>query len=224
MKKLLIILIFGSLSYNSNGQVQENYLTSTDELIYEFLPAVVDSMYKDFRLPIPIPPPVPGLNEKDSLEYIQKMEESWEHYYSERERLKNSPSKIFIGIANTIRMTETVHINLFKSEFNVEIDSMSLKNNYLKPINLERIKNQDKFDFKLGSFYLNKDDIWKNKGENLFMGIVSISNIIFDKTGSYGVFTATYGCGKLCGYCTRFYLKRIKGEWEIIRTKNYCVS
>ena len=82
----------------------------------------------------------------------------------------------------------------------------------------------DKFNFKLASFYLNKDEIWQNKGENLFMGIVSISNIIFDKTGSYGIFTATYGCGKLCGHCTRFYLKKVNGIWEIIQTKVYCVS
>src|SRR5690606_28994956 len=145
-------------------------------------------------------------------EYIQKIDESWEHYYSERERLKKLPTKVFIGIADTIPMIETSHIKSFKKEFNVEIDSFSLKNNYRKPINLKRIKNQDKFDFKLASFYLNKDDIWQNKGENLFMGIVGISNIVFDKTGSFGVFTATYGCGKLCGQCTRFYLRRVNGK------------
>lgn len=203
---------------------RKNFLTSNEELIYELLPAVVDSMYIDFRLPIPLPPPIPGLDKKDSLDYIKKMEKSWEFYYSEKERLKNLPGKILIGIADTIRTLEIPHIKSFKREFNVEIDSFNLKNNFLEPIELEKIKTQEKFDFKLASFYLNEDDMWQDLGENFFVGIVSISNIVFDKTHSYGVFTATYGCGKLCGHCTRFYLKRVNGKWEIIRTKNYCVS
>ncbi|MEO2071555.1 MAG: hypothetical protein ABGW99_09485 [Zunongwangia sp.] len=224
MKKIVIILIFGFVCHNIYSQDQKHFLTSNEDLIYELLPAIVDFMYRDFRLPIPLPPPMPGLSKKDSLEYSRKIDESWEHYYSERERLKNLPTKIFIGIADTIAKVENSHIKLFKKEFNVAIDSFSLNYNSRKPINLERIKNQDKFNFKLASFYLNKDEIWQNKGENLFMGIVSISNIIFDKTGSYGIFTATYGCGKLCGHCTRFYLKKVNGIWEIIQTKVYCVS
>ena len=224
MKKSVIILIFGFLCHNIYSQDQKHYWASNEDLLYELLPAVVDSMYRDFRLPIPLPPPMPGLSEKDSLEYIRKIDESWEHYYDEKGRLKNLPTKVFIGIADTISTTENSHIKSFKKEFNVEIDSLSLKNNSRKPINLVRIKNQDKFDFKLASFYLNQDEIWQNKGENLFMGIVSISNIIFDKSDSYGVFTATYGCGNLCGHCTRFYIKKVNGNWEITESKTYCVS
>ena len=224
MKKSIIILIFGFLCHTTYSQDKENNFTSNEELIYELLPAVVDSMYIDFRLPIPLPPPIPGLNKKDSLDYVQKMEESWKFYFSEKERLKNLPTKISIGISDTIRTLEIPHIKSFKRELNVEIDSSNLKAQFIKPINPGRIKSQDKFDFKLASFYLNKDDIWQDIGENSFMGIVSISNIVFDKTHSYGVFTATYGCGKLCGHCTRFYLKKVKGKWIIIRTKNYCIS
>ena len=224
MKRSIIILIFGFLCHTSYCQDQGNYLTSNEELIYELLPAVVDSMYIDFRLPIPLPPPIPGLNKKDSIDYVQKMKESWELYYSEKERLKNLPTKISIGIVDTIRTLEIPHLKTFKREFNVEIDSSTFKNKILEPIELERIRSQEKFDFKLASFYLNKDNIWQEIGEDSFMGIVSISNIVFDKTHSYGVFIATYGCGKLCGHCTRFYLKRVNGKWEIIRTKNYCVS
>ncbi|WP_282019216.1 hypothetical protein [Salegentibacter mishustinae] len=224
MKKIIIILIFGFLYQPSYSQNQNKYLTSNEELIYELLPTVVDSMYIDFRLPIPLPPPIPDLNKKDSLDYVQKMKESWKLYYSEKERLKNHPTKISIGIVDTIRPLEISHLKAFKRELNVKIDSSNFKDKILGPIELERIRCQDKFDFKLASFYLNKDNIWQEIGEDSFMGIVSISNIVFDKTHSYGVFTATYGCGKLCGHCTRFYLKRVNGKWEIIRTKNYCIA
>lgn len=224
MKKILIILIFGFLYHTSYTQNQKKHLTSNEELIYELLPAVVDSMYIDFRLPIPLPPPIPDLDKKDSLDYVQKMKESWELYNAEKERLKNLPTRISIGIVDTVQTLEISHINSFKREFNVEIDSSAFKDKILEPIELERIKSQEKFDFKLASFYLNKDNSWQEIGEDSFMGIVSISNIVIDKTHSYGVFTATYGCGKLCGHCTRFYLKKVNDKWEIIRTKNYCVS
>ena len=82
MKKSVIILIFGFLCHYIYSQDHKDYLTSNEDLLYELLPAVVDSMYRDFRLPIPLPPPMPGLSEKDSLEYSQKIDESWEHYYS----------------------------------------------------------------------------------------------------------------------------------------------
>ena len=155
MKKIVIILIFGFVCHNIYSQDQKHFLTSNEDLIYELLPAIVDFMYRDFRLPIPLPPPMPGLSKKDSLEYSRKIDESWEHYYSERERLKNLPTKIFIGIADTIAKVENSHIKLFKKEFNVAIDSFSLNYNSRKPINLERIKNQDKFNDNADYFTFN---------------------------------------------------------------------
>ena len=60
--------------------------------------------------------------------------------------------------------------------------------------------------------------------EGMFMGIVSVSNIVFDTTRTKGVLTAGYACGNLCGYAFRIYIELKDGEWNIIEMKLYEIS
>ena len=216
--QLAVLLIFNFLSCSSPDPQLER------EVLYGILPAVTDSMVRDFRLPIPLPPPRPGLNLKDSLEYSRRMTQSKIDYKKQREELEKDTVRLEVGMVLEVNAIEEVHVARFLKEEKVTADSQSLKTNKEFQLELERIKGQEKFHFKPSSTYLTQEGKLNSRPEGMFMGIVSVSNIVFDTTRTKGVLTAGYACGNLCGYAFRIYIELKDGEWNIIEMKLYEIS
>lgn len=133
-------------------------------------------------------------------------------------------TRLVVGVDLKVIPIEEVHIFRFLEEKEVRPDSVSLKSNQEFQLGLERIKEHEKFIFKSASSFLTQNGKLNSTPEGLYIGIISISNIVFDDSRTKGVLTAGYACGNLCGYSFRIYIELQQGTWNISEMKMYSIS
>ncbi|HEY9185822.1 MAG TPA: hypothetical protein VIM94_10895 [Salegentibacter sp.] len=208
MRVVLPLIILLQLSCSTVGQNKSDSINEK-EIMIELLPILVEELYTDFRLSLP--PPPPPSNEKDSVEIIRQ----WEKEYLEKvEEIKKDTSLIVIAVYDTIYELDERERQKITSHF-TEVDSVpnsDYKTGY--KIELNKVRS-DKFRFKYRSEFPEGREIWRKDYPFLFSGIATFSRIQFDESGKFGVLTATYGCGKLCGHSATIFLRRDSVGWKI---------
>ena len=155
---------------------------------------------------------------------LMKPQFDWKNYDKQKDSISRDTSKIKIGVHQEVHKIGEVHVQRFVEELGVTADAESLKNNEEFQLEIKNIRKQKKFEFTDPSPYLTHEGDFKPDGDELFMGIVTVSNIIFDTSGTKGVLTAGFNCGRLCGYGYRVYIELVKGKWRIKKMELYVLS
>ncbi|MDT0648478.1 hypothetical protein RM545_17455, partial [Zunongwangia sp. F260] len=212
MRIVLSLMILLQLSCSIVGRNKSDSIHEK-EIMIELLPILVEELYTDFRLSLP--PPPPPSNEKDSVEIIRQWEKA---YFEKVEAIEKDTSLIVIAVYDTIYELDEREREKITSHFK-EVDSVpnsDYKTGYKIALNKVR---SDKFKFKYRSEFPEGREIWKKDYPFLFFGIATFSRIQFDKSGNFGVLTATYGCGKLCGHSATIFLRKDSDGWKIDEVK-----
>ena len=82
-------------------------------------------------------------------------------------------------------------------------------------IDINSIPLNKNFKFKDISQFTNSLDVWNKKYDFVFSGFFNVSRILFNESKTYGILSASYTCGGLCGEGHIIYIKKIKGKWVI---------
>ena len=205
-----------------------NDLEFEKTVMTEIFPSLIDSTCIDsriFLLPPPLGKPIYDKNDKyigRDTTAIMTERENWE---KEIEKIKNDTSKIVLAFNPIIEKIEEDNREELVKHFGKDIikDSLKAKNEKYR-IDFEKIKLNQNYKLKDLSKFPNRDTIWKTKYKFIFSGVFSVSRIQFDKEKKYGVLTAGFVCGRLCGQGFRIYIKKVNDKWIIDEVEGTWIS
>ncbi|MWB95505.1 hypothetical protein GON26_14135 [Flavobacterium sp. GA093] len=205
-----------------------NDLEFEKNVMTEILPSLIDSTCIDSRilnLPPPLGKPIYDKDDnyvgRDTTE-IKTERENWK---KELARIKNDTSKIVIAFNPIIETAEESNQNELVAHFGKKIipDSIQIVTENYR-IDFEKIKLNQNFKLRDLSKFPNRDTIWKTKYKFIFSGVFSVSRIQFDKEKKYGVLSAGFVCGRLCGQGFRIFIKKVNDKWIIDEVEGTWVS
>ncbi len=215
-KKLTLLLILISvLLFNCDKKQSE--LEFEQSVVYEIFPALMDSLHYDFRLKPPRPPK-PIFNEKGEIigSDTTGIAKALADYRKRKTELKADSIKLVIAIKDSVyslEMKEREQLLKHFSKYNLILDSNDLSIEYR--IDLEKLKAEDKLEFKYRSEFPKGSNIWKKEYDFYLNETTSLSRIQFDSTKSFGILNSGMGCGKLCGTGVRVFIRKVNGKWII---------
>ncbi|PTM08159.1 MAG: hypothetical protein DA407_08750 [Bacteroidetes bacterium] len=216
-KKLTLLLFLISVLYFRCDKKQTE-LEFEQSVVYEIFPALMDSLYYDFRLKLPRPPK-PIFNEKGEIIGTDTTGNGKElaDYKKRKTELKADSIKLVIAIRDSVyslELKEREELLKHFSEHNLILNSNDFSTEY--KIDLEKLIADDKLKFKyLSEFPKGGSNIWKNEYAFYLNATTSLSRIQFDSTKSFGIFNSGMGCGKLCGTGVRVFIRKVNGKWII---------
>lgn len=220
---LLILLII-----ISSCEKKTTELEFEKSVMSEIFPSLINSTCIDSRilfLPPPLGKPIYDKNDNyigSDTSNIKTERENWERKIA---KIKKDTSKIVVAIDDTIyRIEKKDQIKLTEYYKNAIIvaDTNNERKEY--KIDLKKQKYNQKFKLKYLSEFPKKDTIWKTKYSFNFSGIVSFSRIQFDKEKKYGILSAGFVCGRLCGQGFRIFIKKVNNKWIIDKTEGTWIS
>ncbi|RZL48745.1 MAG: hypothetical protein EOP00_08505 [Pedobacter sp.] len=214
---IALIYLFVGCKNANDGVVFEK------EVLIEVIPSIVDSICHDPRIFLS-PPPMLGefKTTKDGHVIIdttlathdQKIR--YKIWLKKQDALKTDTSKIYLAINPKIKhSTDSLRLSFAKHfNRNIRANSPKIINDSIT-IDINPIALNKKFKFKNSSQFTKSLDVWNKKYNFIFSGFFNVSRILFDESKTYGILSASYTCGGLCGEGHIIYIKKVKGKWII---------
>ncbi|MFD2541367.1 hypothetical protein ACFSSB_03485 [Lacinutrix gracilariae] len=203
---------------------KQSELEFEQSVVYKIFPALMDSLHFDFRLKPPRPPR-PVFNEKGEIIGTDTtgIGKVLADYKKRKAELKADSVKLVIAINDSVYSLEKRERNELLNHFskqNLSLDTTDLSSEY--KIDLKKLIADKKLEFKYLSEFPKASVIWKNEYDFHLSGTTGFSRIQFDSTKSFGILRSGMGCGKLCGFGVRVFIRKENGKWvidEIITTE-----
>lgn len=221
MKKYLIVmvLLIGVLSCRTDSA--DDYEMQVFNEIFDTL---VEEMGALSRFEIP-PPPMPFLDNHNPVEYDTA---GYDKMIAEIEKEnRNMRDTVFvIAVFDTLFTCYNLNLNveyiekqLIDSDYIEALNSMNKHSIQSHPLNLSKIENRKQFILKYSSEFPEGLKIWERENYNyLFLGILSMSRIYFDKEKRVGLIYCSYACGRVCGEEVIICIRKDDDRWTINKT------
>ena len=221
------LTVFSTILILSGCHKKQTDLEFEQNVLYEIIPEIIDSLNVDLILR-PVPPPgKPIFDENDSLIGIDTVGvgKAYAEYERKKKELVVSNPRLIIYVFDTVNLLEQrdksalIH---YLQEKNLELDSTDISDNY--KIEIDKIQFKKNVELRYRSELPDGISLWDKKFDINMAGTTSFSRIQFDKTKTYGVLNASYGCGSLCGWGTRIFIRKVNGKWTILKVVETSVS
>ena len=238
---LIILFIASPFFWNCKQEKTQSGTEFEHAVFYEILPAVIDSIYYDWRI-IPPPPPPPDFLEKrgyDVKSDFRKAYADWEKsdesqkrkidWEKKRDSIKQDTASIFLSIPDSINRFEGEDmyelIKHFKNQ-NLSIDSKSFDLEKGFRVDLNKLNtNNDKLKFKPQSEFPKGREFWTTNYDFYLDASIGFNRILFDENKSFGVFNIGLVRGRLNGTGYRVFIKKdMNGKWIIDKIKGTWIS
>ena len=239
MKKTILLLFLLCISTLIFWNCQEKKVISDTEyeqaVLYEIIPAILDSIYYDKRIPIP-PPPPPGFFDKEkyktdintAIEDYRKSDRyksDMANMHRVKDSLKNDPAPVFLVVSDSVNHFEKTDPKALSKHFKIP-DSLIKQSGKDYKIDLNRLKsNNEKIKFKYRSAYPEAREFWRTDYGYFIAANIGFSRILFDKTKTYGVLNFGFTMDILNGSGFRIFIKKNrKGKWLIDKIEGTWIS
>lgn len=199
---ILILILFANckkndIELNRDIEFKKNVLA-------EILPSIVDSTCVDIRI-FSNPPPRYGKPifdkeghyvKTDSTKATPEEIKNYKEWKQQISDIEKDTSKVIIAFDTK------------KTPYFIDFKNIKLNGKF-------KLKNINEFD---------KENIFERKYKFNFSGILSVSEIKFDKKRESGILDVGFTCGRLCGYGNKIFIKKVKNKWKIIKMKETWIS
>ncbi|WP_282144521.1 hypothetical protein [Cellulophaga baltica] len=238
---VITLFITAPFLWNCNQEKTLSGIEFEQAVFYEVFPAVIDSIYYDWRL-IPPPPPPPDFLEKRGYDVkgdFKKAYDNWEKsdeykkrkidWENKRDSIKQDTTSIFLAISDSINQFEREDlyelIKHFKKQ-NLSIDSKGFDLEKGFKVDLNKLNtNSDKLKFKSQAEFPKGREFWTTNYDFYLDASIEFNRILFDKNKSFGVFNVGLVRGRLNGTGFRIFIKKdVNGKWEIDKIKGTWIS
>ncbi len=219
MRKLKIIFpliifftIFSCERKNYNLEIEK-------EIINDLFVEMVDSIHKDPRIYLTMPPFLDNIYDQkgnkigvDSTRYKIEIIQ-----FNHKEELrKKDTSKLVIGVSDKIYQPSKNEYESIQSYFKtLQLHIDTTRNPIKNRIDIENFKNNNKFRFKYLSEFPEGVNIRNNDGTFKFSGGIAFSKIIFDERKQIGILCGNYLCELRCGIGYLIIIEKINNKWKI---------
>jgi hypothetical protein len=201
---ILILILFASCKKNDNDIKFNRDIEFNKNVLTEILPSIVDTICVDVRIFLN-PPPIYGKRIYNKEGHYVKTDST----KATLEEIKNF-KEWKQQVSDVEKDTSKVIIAFDPKSLPYTINFMNIQLN-----GKFKLKNINEFD---------KKNIFERKYKFNFSGIIRVSGIKFDKNRESGILNADFSCGRLCGYGTKIFIKKVKNKWKIIKMQDTWIS
>lgn len=207
---LLLVLFLSLLSCR-----KETPLEFEKKIMCEILPTLMDSLAIDRRI-LMTPPPiaVPIFDKNNKLIGLDSSNLNLRRIEFEKSlREIRQDTNVMFAIQDSVYEFNDEDWNTRNEYFkNIEFEKDSINSKLKYKIDIKCVTNRK---LKYRSEFKEFNDFFGNKYDFELGGIISFSRIHFDKRKDYGILSASYLCGDLCGQGFMVYLKKNNNKWVI---------
>jgi hypothetical protein len=231
MKLKIVIMLITTVTIFFSCKTPENEIQFEKNVISQIIPSIVDSICKDPRIFLN-PPPMLGefAYDKDNHVIIdtslatlaQKIR--YKAWLKQQNFFKKDTSKLILAFNPKISSSsDSLEVSLKKYfKRKALYNNSTIDSSYT--LNLKEIKLNQHFEFKHSKEFTKSIDVWNKKYDFIFSGSFYVSRILFDESKNYGVLSASYTCGGLCGEGYIIYIKKLHGKWIIDNIEGTWIS
>lgn len=212
---VLVLFHFGCRTSNGDTNAEKNVLI-------EIIPSIVDSICQDPRIFLSPPPMLGEFKETadghtiiDTSLATVEQKIRYRLWQKKLDSLKMDTSKIFLAMNPKVYYSEDSLDVEFKKYFKGRKISQTKDIDSSYTMDISSIKLNRNFKFKTSSEFSRKLDVWNRKYDFVFSGFFKVSRILFDESKNYGILSASYTCGGLCGEGYIIFMKKIGSKWVI---------
>ncbi|TCC92018.1 hypothetical protein EZ428_09795 [Pedobacter frigiditerrae] len=222
MGRKLTTLIISSIFLLISCKNAKKDVAFEKDILMEIIPSIVDSICQDPRAFLSPPPMLGKFKETadghtiiDTSLATVEQKIRYKLWLKKQDSLKTDTSKIVLAINSKIYYSEDSLEIEFKKYFKGKKLNRAKDTDSSYIIDINAIKLNKNFSFKNKGEFPSTLDVWNKKYDFIFSGFFNVSRILFDESKNYGILSASYTCGGLCGEGHIIYIKKFNNKWVI---------
>lgn len=215
--------------------VQSCLFNSTDDYETKVLAEIFDDLVEEMGVlksqEVPPPPSISILDNNDTRVHdTDECENKFNRIKAKNGNLRDCIKVIAVCDTLSHCLNEDLNIEWFReylpdSGYIEAFNSMRDTSITNRSLDLSQIGERKEFILKYRSEFPEGFNIWERENYDfLFLGVLEVSRIYFDKKRQFGLLYSSYVCGKLCGEGAIICIHKIDGKWIIEKNISLWVS